>query len=205
VRSTALRIGIGALAAIALTSPALAATEWQVRPFIGLTFGGGIPDSFPDVGGGQGRGRTKLVTGVNGGLLGEILGIDIDLAHAPGYFEVGTQSLVNSSSMTTFTGSVVVGVPKSRTIYTLRPYVLGGLGVVHAEYVDFLGLKPTLTRPAVDMGGGVTGFVSDRVGLNWDLRYFRSVGGDTDLQRDSLSQKRLSFWRANMALVVKLR
>jgi outer membrane protein with beta-barrel domain len=203
VHITALRIGIGALAAIVFASPAMAATEWQVRPFIGLTFGGGT--TLVDVGGAQGHGRTKLVTGLNGGFLGEIFGIDVDLAHAPGYFEVGHQSLVSSSSVTTFTGSVVVGVPKSRTVYTLRPYVLGGLGVMHAEAVDFLGLNPRMTRPAVNVGGGVTGFLSDRVGLNWDLRYFRSVGGDTVLQGDSLSQKRLSFWRANMALVVKLR
>jgi len=199
---TALRIGIAALAAIAFASPARAATEWQVRPFIGLTFGGGT--TLVDYGGAQGRGRTKLVTGVNGGLLGEIFGIDLDLMYAPGYFETGTP-FVTSSSVSTFTGSVIVGVPKSRAVYTLRPYVIGGLGVMHAEYVDFFGVNPAMTRPAVDVGGGVTGFLSDRVGLNWDLRYFRSVGGDDVLQGDSLSQKRLSFWRANMALVVKLR
>ena len=28
------------------------------------------------------------------------------------------------------------------------------------------------------MGGGVNGFFNERVGVGWDLRYFRSVGGE---------------------------
>jgi hypothetical protein len=190
---------------LGLASPARAATEWQIRPLAGLTFGGG--NSLVDLTGG-GRGRTKGIVGVNGGLIGEIFGIDVDLAHAPGFFDGASQALrlVTSSEVTTLTGSVVVGVPKSRTVYTLRPYFVGGLGVMHASADDYLAVfGATLTRPAVNVGGGATGFISDRIGLNWELRYFRSLGGGNVVNGTSFGPERLSFWRANMALVVKLR
>ena len=62
------------------------------------------------------------------------------------------------------------------------------------------------TLAAIDVGGGATGFFNERVGVAWDLRYFRSVGGevtgDTIITTDGLA-KQLSFWRANMALVLR--
>ena len=51
---------------------------------------------------------------------------------------------------------------------------------------------------ALDVGGGVTGFFTNRVGVSWDVRYFRSVGagGNNGL---SFGNEHLSFWRAMMA------
>jgi hypothetical protein len=46
---------------------------------------------------------------------------------------------------------------------------------------------------------GVTGFLSDRFGVSWDVRRFRSVGG----QDPGSDGPRLSFWRANMALAIR--
>ena len=64
---------------------------------------------------------------------------------------------------------------------------------------DVLPVSSTL--PAVDVGGGVTGFLTDRIGVSWDVRHFRSVGGEA---RDlSIGREQLSFWRANMALVFR--
>jgi hypothetical protein len=54
---------------------------------------------------------------------------------------------------------------------------------------------------AIDVGGGVTGFVSERIGVTWDLRHFGSVGGK--LEGVSIGTEQLSFWRANMALVIR--
>ena len=62
------------------------------------------------------------------------------------------------------------------------------------------------TLGVIDVGGGATGFFNERVGVSWDLRYFRSVGGeetgDPLITTDGLA-KQLSFWRANMALVLR--
>jgi len=202
-RGVRLRVACLAVGWLLCALPARAEPEWQIRPYVGFTFGGS--STLVDLAGNAGKGRTKLLFGVNGGWLGEIVGVEGDLSYVPGYFDSGKQDLqlVVGSSVTTFTGNVVVGLPKSRTAYSLRPYAVGGFGVMHASAGFATGLPAVLTKPAVDVGGGATGFLTDRVGLNWELRYFRTVGGDEALQGDSFGTKRLSFWRVHMALVVK--
>ena len=64
-------------------------------------------------------------------------------------------------------------------------------------------LRVRRTLPAVDIGGGVTGFLTESVGLNWDLRYFRTVGGSSELRGVNFGTERLSFWRANMAVAFR--
>ena len=61
------------------------------------------------------------------------------------------------------------------------------------------------TLAAMNVGGGATGFFNERVGVAWDLRHFRSISGewaDPAVTIDGLAAK-LSFWRANMALVLR--
>ena len=53
------------------------------------------------------------------------------------------------------------------------------------------------------LAGGVTGFLTDRVGLNWDVRYFRSVGGKEDTGL-SIGKEQISFWRATMGVAIRL-
>jgi hypothetical protein len=179
---------------------AQASIEWQIRPFAGGTFGGGT--TLLDLE--SAAGHPHVVTGIGGALLGDVIGIDADLGYAPGFFENGNLHLVSRSSVITFTGNVVVGVPRHMTTYTLRPYVVGGFGLMHARIDDLQDLFPVRTTlPAVDVGGGATGFLSNRIGLNWELRYFRSVSGRIDPRAISLLPEQLSFWRASMALVVR--
>ena len=65
----------------------------------------------------------------------------------------------------------------------------------------FEALEIHNTLPAMNVGGGATGFVSDRWGLNWDVRYFR--GSSRDAKGLSIGSERLSFWRASMAVVLR--
>jgi hypothetical protein len=56
--------------------------------------------------------------------------------------------------------------------------------------------------PAMDVGGGLAGFLSKRIGLGWDVRYFHSIGtGKEPFQ--SFGPEELSFWRANMAVAIR--
>ncbi|OFW19995.1 MAG: hypothetical protein A3H97_22540 [Acidobacteria bacterium RIFCSPLOWO2_02_FULL_65_29] len=195
------RAAFGLLAAaLVAPPPALGATEWQIRPFAGVTFGGGTTLNDPDLA----VGKPNLVLGVSGGLLGDIVGIEADVGHAPGFFQTGDGTLVSSSRVTTFTGNVIVGLPRRATEYSLRPYFVGGLGVMRAHAVDSLGdaVPVDMTRPAFDLGGGLGGALSNRTGLSWELRYFRSFRGKVDPLGVGL--ERLSFWRANMAVVIRL-
>ena len=135
-----------------------------------------------------------------------MIGIDVDFGHAPGFFESGDQQLVQRSSATTLTGNVVIAPPRRVTEYTLGPYFVVGAGLMHARIDDFFGVLPVAsTLPAMDIGGGVNGFLSDRIGLSWEARYFRSVGGK-ELRGFSIAPEapeQLSFWRASMALVIR--
>jgi len=75
--------------------------------------------------------------------------------------------------------------------------------LMHAHIDDILGVLPvSRTLPAMDIGGGVTGFLTDKIGLNWEARYFTSVG-EGQVRGFSLGPEQISFWRASMGLVLK--
>jgi hypothetical protein len=192
-----MRIAVLALTLL-LFRPVPARAEWQLRPFLGVTFGGRT--TFFDLE--QAADDPNIVIGFNGVLLGELIGIDADLGYASGFFQSGGQHLVTRSSATTLTGNVVIALPRRLTEFTLRPYFVGGAGFVQARINDPSNvLSVSSTLPAVDLGGGVTGFLSNRVGVSWDVRHFRSFGGKA--RNLSFGREQLSFWRANMALVFR--
>jgi hypothetical protein len=174
--------------------------DWQIKPFFGISFAGST--TFVDLE--QGAGRTNLIVGVNGGIVGELLGIEADVARAPGFFQGGDERLILGSSATTFTGNIIVAMPKRISQYTLRPYFVGGGGIMRAVTTTRLGtLNVSSTLAAIDLGGGATGFLNDRIGLNWELRHFRSVKGKQPLNGLSFSPEQLAFWRATMAVAIR--
>jgi hypothetical protein len=182
-----------------LLSPAPAAAEWQVKPFLGLTWGGST--TFVDFE--QAVGTVNPTVGVSGMLIGEVIGVEADFGHGPGFFQSGGQNLVRRSSVTTLTGNVVVAMPRRMSEYTLRPYFVAGVGGMRVR-IDDRGDLPAVARlTTLDVGGGVTGFLSDRIGLNWDVRRFWSVGGKDQGQGFSFGPEQLSFWRASMALAIR--
>jgi hypothetical protein len=186
--------------ALLLTMPAAARAEWQLRPFLGATFGGGT--TLVDLDEAVGSGNVGL--GMSGVLIGEVVGLEADLGYGPGFFQNGDRHRVVSSSVATLTGNVIVAVPRRVTQYTLRPYFVGGGGMMRARSEDVgNALAYTVTLRAMDLGGGMTGFLTNRFGLSWDVRYFRSVGGK-DVVGFSFGPEELSFWRAVMALAIRL-
>jgi hypothetical protein len=196
-----------------LVMPRDAGAEWQFKPYLGVTFApsttffGDLEGAAGSTREGQESGSANVVFGGSAALLGDVFGIEGDFGYAPGFFQTGDQDLVLSSSALTFTGNVVVALSRRITQYTLRPYLVGGAGLMRLRSIDqrnFFPIHDTLA--AVDVGGGASGFFNERIGVNWDLRYFRSVGGevtgDPNVTIDGLA-KQLSFWRANMALVLR--
>ena len=193
-----MRAGVLALTLL-LLRPAETAAEWQIRPFLGATFGGGT--TLVDLA--HAAGSPNVVVGVSGTVLGDMFGIEVDFGRAPGFFETDDSLLVRGSSVTTLTGSVVIAPPRHLTEYTLGPYFILGAGLMRARSQDLSGeLSLASTLPAMDVGGGATGFLSKRIGLNWDARYFWSVGGK-ELRGVSVAPEQLSFWRASMGLVIR--
>jgi hypothetical protein len=184
---------------VLLATPA--AAEWQIKPFAGVAFGGST--TFVDAE--EAAGQAHRLLGVNGALLGEVLGLEADVARVPGFFQSGNGLFVLSSSVVTLTGNLVVAMPKRVFQYTLRPYFVAGAGILRAHIEPNLGTLPLAnTRPAMDIGGGATGFLSDRLGVSWEIRHFRTIGrGGLSGVNVGLSGEQLAFWRATMALAIR--
>jgi len=177
----------------------LYAADRQLRPFVGATFGGAT--TFVDLE--DAAGNANLAVGVGAMFLGEVLGAEAEVADAPGFFEAG-KNLVRSSRVTTITGNVVVAAPHRLTEYVLRPYFVGGAGLMRVKMTTLFGVFDTSTiKPEFDVGVGVVGFLTNKVGVCWDLRRFQSVGGGSGETGLSFGNERLSFWRATMAVAIR--
>lgn len=195
-----MRVGLFALALL-LLAPGRAAAEWQAKPFLGFAFGG--ETTFLDLDDGVARRHSTI----GGSLvwLGEVVGVEGDFGTTSGFFQSGSDGLVLGSRVSTFTGNVVIALPRRIAEYTLRPYLVAGGGwmrVRSRNKRDALSIESDLA--AIDVGGGVTGFLTPNVGVGWDLRYFRSVGGeDRQIGISRGRPEEFSFWRASMALVIR--
>jgi hypothetical protein len=179
---------------------ASASAERQLKPFFAGAFGG--ETTFVDFD--HAVGNKHLVIGASAVWLGEVIGFEADLGHAPGFFQSSAGLIVLTSSVTTLTGNIVVALPRRMTQYTLRPYVVGGGGLMRVRADDKAQvLQVFRTLRALDVGGGATGFLTDRFGVDWQLRYFRTTGGVDEQRGISTGAEQLSFWRASMALAIR--
>lgn len=178
-------------------APRASAAEWQVKPFIGATYAIDntyiivpVTHTHPDV-------------GVNGTWLGEIFGVEGDVCHTLNAFTSSDTPFIVNSGITTYTGNIVAAMPKRLAEYTLRPYVVGGAGVMHVTFDALGGLENTSNLKAMDLGGGVSGFLTTHIGVNWDVRYFRSINR-TSQNGFTLTSEHVSFWRVTMAVAIRL-
>jgi hypothetical protein len=191
-------LALAALAAVALASPALAADK-QIRPFIGATFAGDTTFVSPD----RTAGR-NLIYGVSVTTLGEIFGVDVDLADAPGFFE-GDEHLILSSRVTTLTGNVVIAAPRRLTEYVLRPYFVGGAGLMRVHADDYFNVFPVNRYlPAFDLGGGVLMFLNNTLGAAVEVRRFQNFHKESnDPGVTFQGVEKVSFWRAGISLAIR--
>ncbi|OFW16353.1 MAG: hypothetical protein A3F69_04065 [Acidobacteria bacterium RIFCSPLOWO2_12_FULL_66_10] len=185
------------MAGALIARPAVAA-EKQIRPFFGAALAGDT--TFVDLE--DASGKPHLVVGLNAALLGDVLGVEVDLGHSPGFFQAGDKHLVLRSRVTTLTGNIVLSLPRRLTEYTLRPYFVAGGGVLRSQIDDYFGVLGVNVLPVTNVGGGVTGFVTNFVGLCWDVRRFGTISRKPEAGV-SFGAEQLSFWRASMALAIR--
>lgn len=192
---------LAACVALLLSIATPARAEWQLKPFVGMKFGGDT-----NLGGDLelAAGKKKPTVGISTVMLGEVLGAEIDLGWVPSFFEGNSSGVVIGSSVITLTGNVIVALPRRMSEYTLRPYFVGGAGFIRASTKTRVPevLEISSSLPAVDFGGGVTGFLSRSVGVSWEVRRFNGFSGNTADTDDGL-KRQLKFWRANMALAIR--
>jgi len=161
------------LGLVVLGAQEAVAAEFQLKPFIGATYAG--DSTFLFVGPNTlapNPNHPHLAYGVSALVLGEIFGVEVDFGHTPSFFQSSNTLAVQvvDSGVYTLMGNIVVAMPAHLTQYTLRPYLVGGAGLMHVAF-DTTGnvFQVSEQFQAMDLGGGVTGFVTHRVGLSWGV------------------------------------
>jgi hypothetical protein len=174
--------------------------DWLITPFVGGSF---APEStlliFE-----EGAGRKFTLGGAVALLTDGVLGLEAEFSHTPRFFEGDDPlGLVLTSRVTSMSGSVVLAVPLAVTRESLRPYVVGGVGLLQARSKHAGGLFPVdQNLLGVNLGAGAIGLLSERTGLRFDLRHIKAArGADDPLARPGVS--RLSFWRATVGVVLR--
>jgi len=186
---------------LCICAPATTASaDWLIIPFLGTSFAGETTFLVFEEGAGS-----RMTLGGSVALIGSgILGIEADVAHTPRFFEGDDPlGLLLSSRVTTVSGNLVLAAPLSWTRESLRPYLVGGLGLLQARASNAARLFPLEEdRLGLTVGGGAIGFVSDVTGLRFDVRHIKAVSGaDGPFAREGVS--RLSFWRASAGIVIR--
>ncbi len=185
-----------------LVSPAAASADIFVSPFLGLKFRGDSNEL--DLDRDDGARDAKMSVGISGVVvMDKGLGIELELAHQPRFFERTSDSLVTRSGVTTLGGNLMLAAPISFTRDSLRPFVVGGLGWMHASANDKIGFGAVSNDfLGLTLGVGAVGFIGDVTGLRFDLRYLQSLSS-ADVSNLSGDRARISFWRATIGVVFR--
>jgi hypothetical protein len=178
---------------------ARAQTDLMIVPFVGVKISGHASIVPAEATAGQ----KKLTFGLSSLVLTDkFLGVEADLEHTPEFFGPGDRQLITSSVVTTLTGNIVIAVPKAITQESLRPYIVSGVGLMHARVSTTAGLLDTKSNLlGLDIGGGVIGLVSPRAGARFELRHFKNLTNDA--RAITIGGTRLSFWRLTAGLVLR--
>jgi hypothetical protein len=203
-------------ALLILTCPRIARAEWQFTPFIGYTFK--ATSTFIDLDLDENRvatDQTRLNFGGAIRLVGEWpIGLEAYYVHTPGFFDPKPQfnivlPRVLESRTYAVMGNVVLTTPLSWNRYGLRPSLSGGIGLMHASAKDQLQILPyRVDLLGMNIGGGAVGFLSDHVGVRFDVRYFRNIKGVSqedlgDFPVTSGQPVRLRYWTIGFGVVIK--
>ena len=177
-----------------------ARADFFITPFLGSEFAGST--TLLDLDTGAASSKHWTFGGSAAWLSDGILGVEADLSIVPGFFQNSSGTgLVIGSRVTTLTGSVIVALPLSVTRESLRPYAVGGLGLLHASSEDILSLNESGDWLGLQIGAGAIGLITNRAGVRFDLRHLRALSRDTTLRGEQTSK--LSFWRATVGVTLR--
>jgi opacity protein-like surface antigen len=185
---------VGALV-LSLAAASNALADGFVEPFTGITFGGSADTN-------------RYVYGGRVGAIGRTAGFEAEFAYAPNFFSGSDKfgQVPGKLNITTLMGNLLIGgVPQHRG--GVRPYLVGGFGLMRALVSSPNAFFNDITDNdfAFDLGGGLQGYFNEHVGLRGDVRYFRSLTGnsptDTDPRNFGLGD--FSYWRGTVGVTFK--
>ena len=183
-----------AVASLLLTlTSASARADGLIVPFIGYNFGGDSGSNCVSLTDCKEK-RTNF--GVSFASMGPAFGIEEDISYAKNFFG---ETPGTANSVLSLMTNLLIGPG----VGPVRPYVLGGVGLIrpHVESVagSLTGLTTGKNAIGYDMGGGVMLLFGGHVGIRGDLRRFRT------LQKINLlifQGQKLDFWRASAGLAL---
>ena len=176
-------------------APATASAEWILTPFIGASFAAGTDNTdFDTIVDGSKMTYGGTITYLGAG----ILGFEVDFGYSPEYFNGDDDDLdfVDTSNVTSMMANVVLSAPRG----AFRPYGTAGVGILKTfvnDVDDAFDIDDN--NLGYNLGGGVMGFFTDRIGVRGDLRYFRSLSKGDDGQED-YDLGAFRFWRGTVGV-----
>jgi hypothetical protein len=197
-------------ALLGVVLPGRAAAEWHFTPGIGITFGKGsnlLELGDPDSGA---LARRNRHVGFTVSRLGEgIFGVEGSVTWTPSFFEGRVDPLPGLDPegpyrALTVMGNVVLTTPRLWTEYSLRPFVSGGVGLMHLRAAETV-FPLAEDFSAFNVGAGAIGFLSDRTGVRFDARYHSTLGRkdvDPRLTRDA-QPLHLRYFTASIGFVIR--
>jgi len=195
--------------AASAVSPRTASADWVLTPFVGWNLGGSA-----DVNGNGGvstvnKFEHKVDYGASIGWMGKgIIGAEADFGYSPNFFNNTANpnfSVTSGSNVTTLTGNILIGVPAGGHGASIRPYAVGGVGLIRENVNDVGDLFTAQSKNdfGFDVGGGVMGFFAQNVGLRGDVRYFRGFRGSSSDTVTGLALSDFHYWRGSLGVTFK--
>ena len=137
--------------------------------------------------------------------MGAVAGPEVDRRDPPHIFNEDPDQviLVGDSNLTPLLAHLGVGVGGSDV--PVRPYVVAGVGLVRSRIdVGDLFEDVSTNQFGLTLGGGVTGMVSDNVGIRGDVRYIRSLEDPEEDDDFDVGVGKFDFWRATVGVVFSI-
>ena len=189
-------------------APAKASADWLFTPYIGMNWGGpaGFTDSLGDF---EDKFEQRMNFGASLSWMGAgALGFEVDFGYSPNFFENTTGDSdfqFGDSNVTTLMANLKVGAPfGGQHGGGIRPYASGGLGLIKSRIDDPDQLFDVSSNDwGLNVGGGVAGFFSDNLGIQGDVRYFRSMQDNEPDDEFDVALGSFSFWRGTVGLVFR--
>lgn len=201
------RLRVLALVGVLVGSvPGTAHADWLLAPFVGLTFKGDTTLLDHD----QATSKVHWSLGGAVTLLGAgPLGVEGLVVYTPGFFQQDNPPIVDGlivdSRALALMGNVVLTTPGSWNEYGLRPFISGGIGLLYASAsaADAINVLPVNAQLlGYNVGGGAVGFLTERTGLRFDLRYFSNLR-PTDDTENAIGRVHLSYWTGSVGVVFR--
>ena len=195
-------------AALVGAAPAKASADWMFTPYIGWNWGGTA--GFTDIAGDfEDEFERRANFGAALSWMGAgAVGFEVDFGFSPNFFsETSGDANVDwgDGNVTTLMANLKVGAPfGGQRGGGIRPYASGGIGIIKTRIDDPDDLfEVDSTDWGINVGGGVAGFFNDRVGLQGDVRYFRSIQDNEPDDELDLALGSFRFWRGTVGLIIR--